>query len=796
LTAERFVPDPYSAQDGCRLYRTGDLVRWSQSGLLEFVGRTDSQVKIRGFRIELGEIEARLAEHPQIRETAVIAREDTPGEKRLVAYCVFEDEKTSMSDQRPVTELLRDYLASRLPEYMVPAAYVHMDALPLTPNRKLDRKRLPAPEGEAYAAAGYEEPVGEIEIVLAEIWRKALQLDRVGRHDNFFQLGGHSLRVVRVVTLLEQVDINIRVMDLFTYPTIESLARKIELVGKWTSADTAICLREGGAETPLFLMHPSIYDYFGRSLAPHLDPSIPVYSLPPRPLSEPPFRTIEGIAMRMAQMIRSVQPEGPYRIAGYSNGGPLAYEIAAQLIGADQKVDFLGLFDSHYRGGISRDTPGIQEAFDWLEMSEKQMVLRVIEDSRRASQAAVDELKLSAEAMDFATFLRKCHDMSVLPERYDHYTAAQFRQLLDHNRANELADLQYRAQPLPIPVYFFAATEQRPGRETVQGWKSVVPPELLRIIPVEGDHNSIMRDPKVESFGRVLSNTVLNAAADSRELPERSFSPLIELQSGLHNVAPHFWAPGAGATVVSFAEMAACSDRTAPVYGLQQRGVEGELVPHSTVRAAAECYVKAINEIYPRGPVHLLGHSFGGLVAFQMAHLLLESGRTITSLTILDKEAPDQVDSVVREYNNTDTIMNWVDNFELILGHPLGIERAEIESLPDAAQRELLHRRLVTANLLSSRTDPDVLRGSLRAYAASIRARYTPDKPYPGPMKLVLVDDPRLDQTANRQCRQKVIEDWRRFAPNLVCVHGPGNHTTMLKQPHVQALAKLIRDSR
>jgi Thioesterase domain/Phosphopantetheine attachment site len=279
----------------------------------------------------------------------------------------------------------------------------------------LDRKRLPAPEGEAYAAAGYEEPVGEIEIVLAEIWRKALQLDRVGRHDNFFQLGGHSLRVVRVVTLLEQVDINIRVMDLFTYPTIESLARKIELVGKWTSADTAICLREGGAETPLFLMHPSIYDYFGRSLAPYLDPSIPVYSLPPRPLSEPPFRTIEGIAMRMAQMIRSVQPEGPYRIAGYSNGGPLAYEIAAQLIGADQKVDFLGLFDSHYRGGISRDTPGIQEAFDWLEMSEKQMVLRVIEDSRRASQAAVDELKLSAEAIDFATFLRKCHDMSVLP---------------------------------------------------------------------------------------------------------------------------------------------------------------------------------------------------------------------------------------------------------------------------------------------------------------------------------------------------------------------------------------------
>jgi amino acid adenylation domain-containing protein len=198
LTAERFVPDPYAEQTGARMYKTGDIGRWLVDGKLEFVGRNDDQVKIRGFRIELGEIAARLQEHPAVEEAAVIAREDTAGEKRLVAYYrsasqhVLPDPESFLSD-------VRLFLRERLPEYMVPAAYVRLDSLPLTPNGKLDRRALPAPQGNAYAVRRYEPPQGDLETALAAIWGEMLKLERVGRHDDFFALGGQSLLALRVL---------------------------------------------------------------------------------------------------------------------------------------------------------------------------------------------------------------------------------------------------------------------------------------------------------------------------------------------------------------------------------------------------------------------------------------------------------------------------------------------------------------------------------------------------------------------------------------------------------------------
>ena len=176
------------------MYRTGDLGRYLPDGNIEFLGRNDFQVKIRGFRIELGEIEARLMEHPGVREAVVIAREDTPGDKRLVAYYTSAEAQGAGD-----AEQLRSHLSAVLPEYMVPAAYVHLESLPLTPNGKLDRRALPAPQADAYSTRGYEPPQGEIEEQLAGIWAEVLKLDKVGRHDNFFSLGGHSLLAVRVV---------------------------------------------------------------------------------------------------------------------------------------------------------------------------------------------------------------------------------------------------------------------------------------------------------------------------------------------------------------------------------------------------------------------------------------------------------------------------------------------------------------------------------------------------------------------------------------------------------------------
>jgi hypothetical protein len=221
-TAEKFVADPYTLEPGARMYRTGDLARWLPDGNIEFLGRRDFQVKIRGFRIELGEIEARLTEHEGVAEAVVVAREDRPGEKRLVAYY----RSTTEPEQIVSAEGLRTYLLARLPEYMVPAAYVRLESMPLTPNGKLDRKALPVPEGDAYAVQGYEAPQGETEILVATIWAELLQLERVGRHDNFFALGGHSLLAVRVITRVRQMlGAEAAIGDLFRYPVLAEYAR-------------------------------------------------------------------------------------------------------------------------------------------------------------------------------------------------------------------------------------------------------------------------------------------------------------------------------------------------------------------------------------------------------------------------------------------------------------------------------------------------------------------------------------------------------------------------------------------
>ena len=230
LTAERFVPDPHSAEGGGRLYRTGDLVRWRRDGTIEFVGRNDFQVKVRGFRIELGEIEAILQQQSGVREAAVVAQEDAVGSKRLVAYYTEGANGFQQSDDggKFGAEELRSHLAQRLPEYMVPAAYVRLEAMPLTPNGKLDRKRLPTPDGNAYSMSGYEEPQGEIETTLAAIWREVLEVEKVGRNDNFFELGGHSLLAITMIgRLRETLGLEVEIGDVFEHSRLSELAGKI-----------------------------------------------------------------------------------------------------------------------------------------------------------------------------------------------------------------------------------------------------------------------------------------------------------------------------------------------------------------------------------------------------------------------------------------------------------------------------------------------------------------------------------------------------------------------------------------
>ena len=226
LTGERFVADPFIADGKARMYKTGDVGRWRADGNIEFLGRNDFQVKIRGYRIELGEIEARLAEYAGVREAVVVAREDEAGDKRLVAY--YTSTHGGGPEEDGVgAEQLRAHVSGKLPEYMVPAAYVRLEELPLTPNGKLDRKALPAPEGDAYATRGYEAPVGETEEVLAGIWGEVLKLDKVGRRDNFFELGGHSLLAVTLIERMRRAGMQADVRALFATPVLAGLAAAV-----------------------------------------------------------------------------------------------------------------------------------------------------------------------------------------------------------------------------------------------------------------------------------------------------------------------------------------------------------------------------------------------------------------------------------------------------------------------------------------------------------------------------------------------------------------------------------------
>ncbi|HWS53310.1 MAG TPA: phosphopantetheine-binding protein, partial [Pyrinomonadaceae bacterium] len=222
LTAERFVPDPYGGEAGARLYRTGDVVRYLRGGVLDFVGRLDHQVKLRGHRVELGEVEAALCRHPKVRECAVVVREDVPGDKRLVAYLVAEPQTAIAEPQ--------GFLRERLPEYMVPSAFVLLDELPLTPNGKVDRKALPAPDhGRPELECGFVAPATPLEEDLAKMWGELLGVEQVGVEDNFFELGGHSLLVMQVASRVRaDFGLEVPLPELFRTPTVRRLAEIME----------------------------------------------------------------------------------------------------------------------------------------------------------------------------------------------------------------------------------------------------------------------------------------------------------------------------------------------------------------------------------------------------------------------------------------------------------------------------------------------------------------------------------------------------------------------------------------
>ncbi|MBD2410736.1 amino acid adenylation domain-containing protein [Nostoc calcicola FACHB-3891] len=359
LTAEKFIHNPFSCNSQTRLYKTGDLARYLSDGNIEYLGRLDNQVKIRGFRIELGEIEALLAQHPSIRQNVVIARADNPENQRLVAYIVPHPEQT------PTTDELRHFLKQKLPEYMVPSAFVLLDTLPLTPNGKIDRRALPAPDSARLDSENtYLAPRNELEFQLTEIWEQVLGIQPIGVRDNFFELGGHSILAVKLFWQIEKkFNKNLPLAILFQSGTVEALAQIISqeediatnlalvntLDQSKSSRSSLVKIQPNGSKPPFFCIHGLGGEVLCfRELALHLGSNQPFYGLQPQERDgEEPFHTrIEDMAAHYIQEIQTLQPNGPYFLGGYSFGGIVAFEMAQQLQEQGEQVGILVMIDS------------------------------------------------------------------------------------------------------------------------------------------------------------------------------------------------------------------------------------------------------------------------------------------------------------------------------------------------------------------------------------------------------------------------------------------------------------------
>lgn len=356
LTAGRFVADPFAhlfGERGRRMYRSGDLARRRVDGTLEYVGRGDQQVKIRGFRIELGEIEAVLASHPEVADVAVVVREDMPGDKRLVGYVV------PAPGSGPAPAALREHAAATLPVHMAPSAVVVLERLPLTGNGKLDRRALPAP-GAAVSAGG-RAPRTVREEQLCAVFAEVLGLPSAGVEDNFFDLGGHSLLAVRLAGRIRSAfGIEVSIGTVFQAPTPAALDAALDVSREEDPLDVLLPLRPAGPgdRAPVHCVHPAgglSWCYAG--LIRHLPADVPIYGLQAQGVGgatadEPLPTTLEELAGHYVSRIREVQPEGPYRLLGWSTGGIIAHAVAAVLQEAGQGVELLAILDAYPAEGF------------------------------------------------------------------------------------------------------------------------------------------------------------------------------------------------------------------------------------------------------------------------------------------------------------------------------------------------------------------------------------------------------------------------------------------------------------
>jgi amino acid adenylation domain-containing protein len=463
LSAEKFIVNPFSKDPGARLYKTGDMARRLPNGEIEFLGRSDDQVKIRGFRVEVVEVESALAQHPGVQEAVIVAKDDGAGGKQLVAYVVPVRRRGP-----PVLEL-RNFLRERLPDYMVPSAFLTLDTLPLTPNGKVDKKALPElGRARAGPAQKGKPPRDLLQAQLSHIWESVLGKSPIGRDENFFDLGGHSLLAVRLMHSLEQTfGKRLPITTLLHAPTIEQLAALLRKE-KWSPAwASLVAIRGSGAKPPFFCVHGiggTILRF--RDLAHFVGSDQPFYGLQAQGLDgKHPFHTrVEDMAAHYIKELQTVQSQGPYYIGGYSFGGMVAVEMAHQLKAQGHVVALVILLDT-FPGELS-STGSLLRTYLALPLDQQWM-------------------HLARKTRAFQRSLRRRVAMIRLPATLKNVRAVCYN-----------AARIYKPKPYDGPIILFRASEK--GLSSVNQesiWKDLAP--QIETYEVSGHHGNIVDEPQV-----------------------------------------------------------------------------------------------------------------------------------------------------------------------------------------------------------------------------------------------------------------------------------------------------------
>ena len=512
LTREKFISDPFSNEPGARLYRTGDRARYLSDGNIEFLGRIDYQVKIRGFRIELGEIEALLSRHPAVRESVVLSKQVHPDDKRLVAYIVPKQEQEAMPRE------LRRFLKEYLPDYMIPAVFVMLDALPLLPNGKIDRRALPVSDlSGSVLREEYVAPRTPTETMLVEIWADLLECEKVGIYDNFFDLGGHSLLAVRLITKMqEQFGKNFSLAILFQAPTVAELALFIDHQQLSDSFTPLVSLQPLGENLPIFAIHPGngqVFCYI--ELAKQLGIHQPFYSLQAFGLdaSTSPLTSIKEMAASYIEAICSIRARGPYLLGGFSIGGVIAYEIAQQLQHQGEQVALLFLIDTLAPHLYRPPEDDIQYfmlfSYELGQLFNKDLLSFYREFRDIAPGDDFEQLRQDLERLSQDERLQYLSEFAQRAgSPFSDISTEYFDRVFSLYKANLQATLNYKAEPYIVSFLLFRAFDgvgkQMNIDDSMLGWEQYAS-SPIEVHDIPGDHYSILKQPHVKVLAERLN---------------------------------------------------------------------------------------------------------------------------------------------------------------------------------------------------------------------------------------------------------------------------------------------------